>query len=136
MIEIKYAASNHSHHGKESFQATPGSAGYDLFAAERKVILANSTDLISLELKLGIRKSYYRKIHPRSNLIKNYFVTVEGGVLDSNFRGVIKIIMIDCPREDFHVDLGERVAQVIFQKREEVNFVKVHSTSTQKVYFF
>ena len=60
-------------------------AGYDFFAAESKVILAKSLDTVSIELKLEIPKGYYGKIHPRSSLIKNYFATIDGGVLDDDF---------------------------------------------------
>ena len=80
---------------------------------------------VSAELKLEIPKGYYGKIHPRLSLIKNYFLTVDGGVLDANFCGTVKIIMINHSREDFKVNLGKRVAQVIFGKKEEVNFIKV-----------
>ena len=128
MIEVKYTASNNSYHAKEPFQATRGSAGCDLFAAESKPILARSVDLLSTELKIEIPKGYYGKIHPRSSLIRNYFVTVDGGVIDSEFRGILKIIMINHLSEDFTVKLGERVAQIIFQKREDVNFVKVQES--------
>ena len=126
MIDVKYASSNNSYHAKEPFQGTPDTAVYDLFAAESKLILAKSVDTVSTELKLEIPKGYYGKIHPRSSLIKNYFVTVDGGVLDHDFRDTVKIIMINHSREDFKVNLGKRVAQMIFQKKkEEVNFIKV-----------
>ena len=125
MIDVKYAASNNSYHAKEPFQGTCDSAGYDLFAAEGKVILVKFVDTVSTELKLEILKGYYGKIHPRSSLIKNYFVTVDGSVLDTDFRGTVKIIMINHSREDFKVNLGKRVAQVIFAKKEEENFIKV-----------
>ena len=58
MVDIKYSASNNFYHAKEPLQATPGSAGYDLFAAESKVILARSVGLISTELKLEIPNGY------------------------------------------------------------------------------
>ena len=89
MIVVKYAASNNSYHAKEPFQRTPDSARYDLFAAENKVILAKSIGTVSAELKPEILKGYYRKIHPRLSLIKNYFVTLDGGVLDADFHGTV-----------------------------------------------
>ena len=96
-----------------------------MLAAESKVILAKSTDTVSSELKLEIPKGCYGKICPRSSLVKNYFVTTDGGILDADFCGTVKIIMITHSREYFKVNLRERVAQVIFQKKEEVNFIKV-----------
>ena len=82
MIEVNYAASNNSYHAKEPFQATGGSAGCDLLAAESKPILARSVDLLSTKLKTEIPKGCSGKIHPRSRLIRNCFVTVDGGVID------------------------------------------------------
>ena len=122
MIDVKYAASNNSYHTKEPFQGTPGS--FDLFGAESKVILAKSINTVSTELELAIPKGYYGKINPRSSLIKKFFVTIDGGVLDADFCGTVKTIMINHLRKDVKVNLGERVAQVIFQKKEEVNFIK------------
>ena len=109
MIDIKYSASNNSYHAREPLQAMPGSAGYDLFAAKSKVILAKSVGLIFTELKIEIPKGYYRKIFPRSSLIKNFFVTTDGGVIDSDFQGSMKIMLINHSRHDFKVNLGERV---------------------------
>ena len=85
MIEIKYSASNSSYPAREPFQATPGSAGYHLFAAETKVIFVKSVNLLSTEMKTEIPKGYYGKIHPKSIMIRDYFVTLDGGVIDSDF---------------------------------------------------
>ena len=86
MIDVKYAASNNSYRVKELFQGMPNSAGYYLFAAEGKVILAKSVDTVSTKLKLEILKRYYGKICPRSRFIKNIFVAIDGSVLDADFR--------------------------------------------------
>lgn len=79
-------------------------------------------------MKIEIPQGYFGKIHPRSSLIRSYFVTVDGGVIDSDFRGVLKILMMNHSNEDFNVNLGKRDAQIIFQKKEDVNFVKVQES--------
>ena len=61
-------------------------------------------------------------------MIRNYFVTVNGGVTHSDFQGVLKILMINHSNEDFNVNLREKVTQIIFQKKEDVNFVKVQES--------
>ena len=118
MIEIKHAASNNSYHAKEPFQATPGSPGYDLFASETKVIFAKSVDLLSTEMKIEIPKGYYGKIHPRSSLIRDCFVTVDGGVIDLDFRGVLKIIIIIHSNEDFNVKLVKELRKSSFRLKK------------------
>ena len=118
---------NNSFHTKEPFQATPGSPGYDFFAAYSKGIFAKSVNVVSTELNVEIPMGYFGKLHPRSSLISNCFVTNDGGVIDSDFRGVLKIKMINHSSDGFHVNLGERVAEIIFQKKTVLTLSKLTS---------
>ena len=106
-------------------KATLGSAGYDLFAAVNAVVPSNSNDLVSLKLNMEILSGYFAKVHPRSSLLLNYKITTDGGVIDSDYRGTVKVIMINHSKKDFEIQKGERFAQMIFQKKEDVNFVKI-----------
>ena len=106
-------------------KATLGSAGYDLFAAVNAVVPSNSNDLVSLKLNMEILSGYFAKVHPRSSLLLNYTITTDGGVIDSDYRGTVKVIVIYHSKKDFEIQKGERIAQMIFQKKEDVNFVKI-----------
>ena len=74
---------------------TVGSAGYNLFAAVDGVVPSNSNALVYLKLNMEIPSGYFGKIHRRSSLFLNYKITTDGGVIDSDYRGLVKIIMIN-----------------------------------------
>ena len=59
--------------------------------------------------------------------MSNCFVTNDVGVIDSDFRGVLKIKMINHSSDGFHVNLGERVAEIIFQKKTVLTLSKLMS---------
>ena len=62
-------------HATEPKKATSGSAGYDLFAAEEKILLPRFFKPITIELEMEILCSYFGKIYPRLSLLKNYFAS-------------------------------------------------------------
>ena len=124
-VEVKYSIANESWHPKEPRKGTSGSACYDLYVAEQKKFLPHYVKPVTTELCLQIPSGYYGKIYARSSLLQYNFVTVDGGVIDSDYRGIVLILMINHSEEEFEVDIGEKVAQVVMQKCEEVSFKKV-----------
>ena len=105
---------------------TSGSVGCDLFSVEDKILKASSVTTIATRLYLEIPLGYFGRIYPRSSLTRYYLIDVGGGVIDYNFRVwlLIVVIIFNHSKEDYEVAVGDRVAQIIFQKKEEVNFVK------------
>ena len=75
-------------------QATPHSAGYDLYAAEAKTILPQDHGIVSLELRWKIPNGFYGKIFSRSGLLVRHMITA-GGVTDSDYRGTVKVLLIN-----------------------------------------
>ena len=88
-LTIKYYPNNEFI--KVPFQASED-AGYDLFAAEAKILLPNSCNSIELELKMVIPKGYYGKMFPRSGLLRDHLVTCDAGVVDTNYRDSVSVI--------------------------------------------
>ena len=78
---------------KELQKATEESAGYDLYAAEAKTILPGKNDLVSLDLRWAIPKGFCGRIFPRSSIIKDNNVTVEAGLIDADYRGLVYIFL-------------------------------------------
>ena len=95
VIDVKFAAVNNSSHARVPTKATIGSASYDLFVAVDAVVPANSNALVSLKLNMEIPSGYIGKVYPRFNLLLNYKVTTGDSVIDSDYQGIVKVIMIN-----------------------------------------
>ena len=106
-------------------QATEESAGYDLYAADTITILPKTAQTIPLDLRFAIPAGFFGQIFPRSSILLNYLVTVDGGVIDSNFRGVVKGILVNLCDKTFTVRVGDRIAQLKKKKKYDVKFKKV-----------
>ena len=96
-LTIKYFANNEF--SKELFRASEDAAGYDIFGAATKILLPQTCDSIELELRMAIPKGYFGKIFPRSGLLKNHFITCDVGVVDTDYRGSVSVLLINHHRE-------------------------------------
>lgn len=101
---------------------TEGSVGMDLYAAiEEEVILKPfERKLIPTGIMIELPCGYEAQIRPRSGLANKYGVTLVNtpGTIDWDYRGEIKVIMINLGNEDFRINRAERVAQMVFNKVE------------------
>ena len=123
-VTIKYYAN--SEYATEPLQARKIDAGYDLFAAQCKTLLPRSVTCILVEIKIAIPNGYFRKIYPRSGLPRNQFVSCDGGVLDSGFRGVVAVFMTNHDSKLYTVKIDDRIAQLIIHKKIDVEFETVY----------
>ena len=124
-IEIKCYKS--SEFGRVPAKATKDSAGYDLFASHAKTILPGKSEKISLDLHWAIPTGFCGRIIGRSSLVLIDSVTVEGGLIDSDFRGVVQAILFNHSHRAFTVKEGERIAQVVFMRKFDAEFIEVDS---------
>ena len=96
---------------------TPGSSGMDLLAYTKNKITINPgrTAMISTGIAIAIPKNYEIQIRPRSGLAAKKGISVLNtpGTVDSDYRGEIKIILINLSKKSFVVKSGDRVAQMI-----------------------
>ena len=96
---------------------TSGSSGMDLVAYIKKKIILNprKTALIPTGISVAIPKNYEIQIRPRSGLAAKKGITVLNtpGTIDSDYRGEIKIILVNLSNKSFVVKSGERIAQII-----------------------
>ena len=107
---------------KEPQKATEESAGYDLYAADAKIILPGKNDLVCLDLRWAIPKGFCGRIFPRSSLVKQNNVTVEAGLIDADYRGLVYVILVNHSEK---VRTGDRIAQAAFFEKFDVRFEKV-----------
>ena len=119
--EIKYTAANNLHHAKEPKQATVGSVGHDLFAAEQKLIQPGTVAPITLELNLEIPEGFFGKIYPRFGSLKKNFASCDAGLIDQDYRGTVMVLMTNNSTFPFLVNIGDRIAQTVFQIFQKVD---------------
>ena len=102
--------------------ATPGSAGMDLRAnIDAPIALApGERKLISTGIYIALPVGYEAQIRPRSGLALKYGIGLANmlGTVDADFRGEIGVILINLGQEDFVVNDGERIAQMVIAKHE------------------
>ena len=121
---VKYYSE--SEFAKKPYQATEDSAGYDLFAAETKTSLPKTVGTLLIDLIWAIPTGFYGKLFPRSEILKEHSVTIDTGVIDADFRGIIQVLIFnDHPEEAFTVRTDDRIAQVIFMEKFNANFYMV-----------
>ena len=104
-----------------------GSAGMDLYAAvdETTEIAPGGFGLIPTGIHLQLPAGYEGQLRPRSGLAAKHGVTVLNtpGTIDSDYRGEIKVILINLGREPFVIKRGDRIAQLIISRYERVKLV-------------
>ena len=109
--------------------ATSESAGVDLRAAiaDTEEILPGHSILISTGLRVAIPKGYEWQIRPRSGLALNHGITLlnSPGTIDSDYRGVVGIILINHGLKPFIIRRGDRIAQAVLAAVEPVVIEKV-----------
>lgn len=104
---------------------TPGAAGYDLFSAEELTLEPGERKACSLGLAIQTPSDCYGRIAPRSGLALRG-IDVGGGVVDSDYRGEVKVILINCSESVFKVAVHDRIAQLLLERIEtpEVEIVE------------
>lgn len=125
-MEVKIV--NKSNHRLPEY-ATPGSAGMDLKANidEPFVLKPLERKIVPTGLFIALPDGYSADIQPRSGLAVKYGVTVANspGLCDPDYRGEIKVILINLSNENFVVNPGERIAQLVIRHFEKVEWDEV-----------
>ena len=106
-------------------------AGLDLHAAENLIIKKGEYKLVKTGLKIAVPKGYAAFVYPRSGLALKEGITVlnADGVIDSGYRGEIGVILINHGAKDFRVNFNDRIAQLIIQKVNIIEWNEVDSLS-------
>ena len=133
MITIKVV--NQSHHPLPEY-ATDLSAGLDLRANLNSPIVLKSLEryLVPTGLFIELPEGHEAQIRPRSGLAFKNGVTVlnSPGTIDADYRGEIKVLLVNISNEDFIINDGERVAQMVIAKHETIKWTAVESLEETK----
>ena len=108
---------------------TLGSAACDVHAAvvEPMIIRPGERKLVPTGLSFEFDKGYVMHLTPRSGLAlkKGIILTNTPAIIDSDFRGELRIIVMNLGEEDFIIERNDRIAQMNFKKVEQAEFVEV-----------
>ena len=127
---MKVQIINKSHHQLPQY-ATIQSAGVDLRAnlSEPIILAPMQRALIPTGLYISLPAGYEAQVRPRSGLAIKKGITVlnSPGTIDADYRGEICIILINLSQEEFVVNDGERVAQMVIARHEQAEWVEVEA---------
>ena len=107
--------------------AHPGDAGADLKASESLIVPARGQALVSTGLCIELPEGHAGLIWPRSGLAVKHSLDSGAGVIDAKYRGEIKVLLFNHSDENFTIEPGDRIAQLLVQKVENINFLPVES---------
>jgi dUTP pyrophosphatase len=133
MNEIKYKKVSST--AKVPQQATSKSSGFDLYSDVNAVIYPNGWELVGTGIVAELPKEYVLLICPRSGLALKYGITVLNapGVVDEDYRGEIKVLIVNYGTDWFHIFPGDRIAQALLVPITRVNWVEVNElTETER----
>jgi len=106
---------------ENAYAPTKGSiraAGFDLYSAYDYVIPAKGKGMCATDIQVAIPDGCYGRVAPRSGLAVKNFIDVGAGVVDSDYRGNVQIVLFNFGESEFVVKRGDRVAQLICEKIE------------------
>ncbi len=104
-------------------------AGADLFSIEDVVLEPGKHVQIGTGIAVGVPKGYVMFIWDKSGLSQKYGIKTLGGVVDSGYNGEVKVGLINLSSERYIIKKHHKIAQMIIQKREKVDFVEVENLS-------
>jgi dUTP pyrophosphatase len=123
---------NQSNHSLPTYE-TLASAGMDLRAnlSENIILKPLERKLIATGLFIELPIGFEAQIRPRSGLAYKFGITIlnSPGTIDADYRGEIKILLINLSQEDFIISDGDRIAQMVIAKHEKAEWIQVNSLS-------
>ncbi|KIX21209.1 deoxyuridine 5'-triphosphate nucleotidohydrolase [Flavobacterium sp. 316] len=123
---------NKSNHSLPSYE-TIASAGMDIRAniAESIVLKPLERTIVKTGLFIELPIGYEAQVRPRSGLAAKKGITVlnSPGTVDADYRGEIGVILVNLSNENFTIENGERIAQIVIAKHERAEWLKVEELS-------
>jgi dUTP pyrophosphatase len=115
MIPIRLRRLPHGHGLPLPAYATAGAAGMDVVAAEDIDLAPGARHAVATGFAIAIPEGYEVQVRPRSGLALKHGITCLNtpGTIDSDYRGEVKVILVNLGQEPFRVVRGERIAQLV-----------------------
>ena len=101
-------------------------AGHDIYAINDFTIPAQGQVPAETGIAIGLPKSTYARIAPRSGLASKKEIAINGGVIDADYTGEVKVIMVNYGKNDCRIQPGDPIAQLIIEKIDISNMMEVN----------
>ena len=107
--------------------ATAGAAGMDVISAEDLTLAAGARHAVATGLSVAIPPGYEIQVRPRSGLALRHGISVPNspGTIDSDYRGELKVILINHGSEAFEIRRGDRIAQLVLAPVTQASWLEV-----------
>jgi len=113
-------------------KATPGSAGFDIFAYEDSIIPPNGRSKISTKTVLSIPVGYYGRMALRSGLSLTHNIGIGAGVIDSDYRREIYPVLINNSTKPFQVKRNTKIAQIVIARTDTISIEELDDLDITK----
>ena len=111
--------------------ATNGSAGFDLFCNNDEDIIAKPNEVVKVPtgIKISIPEGYFGAVYPRSSAGIKHRISLANttGIIDSDYRGEVKLFLVNNSDKDYVISKGDRLAQLVIQPFVQVDIEIVDS---------
>jgi len=127
---MKVKIVNHSGHNLPEYSSEKA-AGIDLIANLEKPVIIKPFEraMIPTGIFIELPEGYEAQIRPRSGMAIKHGITVLNtpGTIDADYRGEIKVILINLSAEEYRINDGERICQMVIHKHEKVEWIEVEA---------
>ena len=109
--------------------AHKGDSGMDLYSVEEIVLQPGETKLVKTGLQIAVPKGFEVQVRPKSGLAAKFGITVLNtpGTVDSGYRGEVMVILVNHGKEEYKVEKGKKIAQMVIAKVEEAKIEVVEN---------
>src|SRR5215510_7463280 len=105
--------------------ASAGAAGADLRASEAALIAAGARAAVATAVRLEIPPGHVGLVWPRSGIAVRHGIDTLAGVIDSDYRGEVRVVLVNHGGQEFRIEPGDRIAQLLVQRVERPDYERV-----------
>ncbi len=96
--------------------AHPGDAGMDLHSAEEYLLKPFEKIIVKTGIQMEIPSGYFGSVRDRSGMAAKFGIHTLAGVIDSEYRGEIGVVLVNLGKDEFKINKGDRIAQIVIQE--------------------
>ncbi|OGH60985.1 MAG: hypothetical protein A3G34_17525 [Candidatus Lindowbacteria bacterium RIFCSPLOWO2_12_FULL_62_27] len=105
-------------------RGTPDAAGLDLCASEERLLKAGAVETVPTAISIEIPAGCVGLVWPRSGLSMRHGIGTLAGVIDADYRGEIRVVLVNHGSTEYAIQKGDRIAQLLIQKIERLDPVE------------